>query len=227
VVAGSRIVASRLAERFRGNVPSIPLEVIYVRPDLREHVGVRVAKAINQALRTLDLPAFDYLLKVDADVLMKTDYLEKCVSLGADLVGLGPFMLVRVKPFLLLLRGKWPETPADDAYVMMAFKARGLRVAPCPPDLLVRRKGGARGSWRYYYLRGVDDWRVGFDPIRELFAVLWLIIRRRSMLPLFTLLGYLVALARGERMYEFGSTNLVSGLRHHVNVVKRLTRRRD
>jgi len=224
VAAGSRITANKLRELLRNEAMNIPVDIIYVRPDLREHVGIRVGKTINQALQLLNLHEIDYLLKIDADVLIKTDYLEKCVKMDADLVGLGPFMLIKAKPFFLLLKGRWPETPADDAYIAMAFRAGGLRVTRFPEGILVKRKGGATGSWRYYYLRGVDDWKVGFDPLREFMAVLWLIIRRRSMLPVFTLIAYIAAMLKGEKMYEFGVVNFTNGVRRYTHVVKRLTR---
>jgi len=84
-----------------------------------------------------------FLLKIDADVAMPLNYLESCLKLRADLVGLGPFMLVKMEPFLKLPSGRWPEVPTDDAYVMMCFKAAGLRIAPWPEGLLKRKAGGS------------------------------------------------------------------------------------
>ena len=125
------------------------VRVIYVKPELTEHVGVRVGKAINNVLNNIPLHKYDFLLKVDADIVMPLNYVERCLKLKADLVGLGPFMLVRMEPFLKLLSGRWPEVPTDDAYVMMCFKAAGLRIAPWLEGLVIKRKAG--GSWRYYY----------------------------------------------------------------------------
>jgi len=214
-------VGSRSLERFLAKI--LPLEgwsrkveVVYVRPDLREHVGVRAAKAINRALERANLRLYDYLLKVDADVLMPLDYVERCLLLGADLVGLGPFMLVRVKPFIRLLGGCWPEVPTDDAYVMMRFKAAGLKTAPCPEGLVLKKKAGS--GWKYYYYRGIFDFKIGFDPIKELFSIISLIMHRRTLLTLFTLVGYLTAIVKGERMYSFGRINLVK------SVIKKLTK---
>jgi hypothetical protein len=128
-----------------------------------------VGKAINHELNNIDLHKYDFLLKVDADVAMPLNYLEKCLKLEADLVGLGPFMLVKMEPFLKLLGGRWPEIPTDDAYVMMCFKAAGLRISPWPEGLVLKRK--AEGSWRYYYYRRIYDLKIGFDPINELFQL--------------------------------------------------------
>jgi len=81
------------------------------------------------------------LLKIDADVAMPLNYLKRCLKLGADLVGLGPFMLVKMEPFLKLLGGRWSEVPTDDAYIMMRFKAAELRIAPWPEELVLNKEG--------------------------------------------------------------------------------------
>jgi len=185
---------------------------------------VRVAKAINRALEQVNLHLYDYLLKVDADVLMPHDYVERCLRLGADLVGLGPFMLVRMKPFLRLLGGRWPEVPADDAYVAMRFRAAGLKVAPWPQRLPVSKMGG---NWRYYYYRGFTDFEVGFDPLREAYAVALLVLRRRTLLPAFTFLGYFCALLSGAKMRDFGRINFSEGLKRSAKGIAGLLKRRS
>lgn len=74
---------------------------MYVKPNMQEHVGVRVGKAINKALSTINLTKFDYILKLDADIILSRRYLEKSLNTRADLIGLGPFMLVKIKPFYI------------------------------------------------------------------------------------------------------------------------------
>lgn len=211
VVAGSSSLAKFLTNILSAEEGfSDKVKVIYMKPELAEHVGVRVGKAINRALNNIDLRKYDFLLKVDADVEMPLNYLERCLKLGADLVGLGPFMLVKMEPFLKLLSGRWPEVPTDDAYVMMRFKAAGLRIAPWPEGLVLKRKAG--GSWRYYYYRGIYDLKIGFDPIKELFSAISLVMHRRTLLPIFTLIGYLIAMIKGEQIYYFGKMNLVKSM---------------
>jgi glycosyltransferase involved in cell wall biosynthesis len=215
------VVGSSSLAKFLTNSLSIEedlsekVKVIYVKPELTEHVGVRVGKAINHALNNIDLHRYDFLLKIDADVVMPLNYLESCLKLRADLVGLGPFMLVKMEPFLKLLGGRWPEVPTDDAYVMMRFKAAGLRIAPWPEGLVLKRKAG--GSWRYYYYRGIYDLKIGFDPIEEFFSVISLMMHRRTLLPIFTLTGYLIAMTKGEQVYYFGKINLVKSMARRLS----------
>jgi len=69
----------------------------------------------------------------------------------ADLIGLGPFMLIKARPFMEFLSGKWSETPADDSYIRLFFIAKGLHAEPVPSCVTEVRRGGAYGTWRYYF----------------------------------------------------------------------------
>lgn len=197
IVSSSRVLYEFLSRHGKSSAM-----IFYVEPSLREHVGVRVGKAINYALRHFDLRDFDYLLKIDADVRLPPGYIKRCILLNADLVGMGPFMLVKTEPFLKYLDGKWPQTSADDAYIKLKFQSLGLKVYGELPGLVENRRRGG-GDWRYYYFRGIDDYRMGIDPILEAIIVLRLVRGRRRLLPLFTLLGYVAALVAGEERYDF------------------------
>ncbi|MEZ0346876.1 MAG: glycosyltransferase family A protein [Infirmifilum sp.] len=201
IVAGSRKleeIVSRWAGEFKGLV-----EVTYYRPDMMEHVGVRVGKALNYVFERENLQQYDYLLKLDADAVLREKCLEDCVNREADLIGLGYFMLIRMKSFLKVLGGRWPVTPGDDAYIAHAFRSLGLKVEPMPPDIIVLRKSGVGGNWRYYFYRGVDDYRAGINPIMMLKIVFRLSYKRRTLLPLFTLVGYVRALTGRVKRFEF------------------------
>jgi len=115
IATGSSSLEKFLVKTLNLKRFSSKIRVVYVRPELSEHVGVRVGKAINHALSRVDLRRYDFLLKIDVDTALPLDYVERFLKLEAVLVGLGPFMLVRMKPFLRLLNGRWPEVPADDA----------------------------------------------------------------------------------------------------------------
>jgi len=201
----------------------VKLEVEYVPPNPQEHIGVRVGKAINAAIERENLNLYDYLLKLDVDIkLPSNDYIEKCLKLDVDLTGLGHFMLIRMKPFLKLLNGKWPEVPTDDAYIMQVFKAAGLKVVSLPEGLILKSSGGARADWRYYYWRGIYDLKIGFDPFHEARAVIHLIKSRKRLLPIFTLLGYFMALLKGENFYDFGRIVFTTSIKHRMRVYSRL-----
>ncbi|MEM4474635.1 MAG: glycosyltransferase family A protein [Candidatus Bathyarchaeia archaeon] len=224
VVCGTRAIYNKVS-LLKGKLP-VPLEAIYVKPNMQEHVGVRVGKAINAALSTINLGEFNYILKLDADIILSRRCLEKSLGVSADLVGLGPFMLVNMKPFIYLLGGKWPETPADDSYICLSFISRGLKYEPLPQDVVVLKKGGVGGGWRYYFLRGVDDYRSGICPLRMFRIVLKLIRARRTLLPTFTFLGYLTALFKRKPFYSFAPIifrkSCTEGIFRRLKKLKRL-----
>ncbi|MEM1517437.1 MAG: glycosyltransferase family A protein, partial [Thermofilum sp.] len=178
-----------------------------------------VGKAINAARAGENLAKYHYLLKLDADVKLHPESLERHVSLGADLVGLGPFMLIKMEKFLSILGGRWPETPCDDGYILYSFTSRGAVFHPFSPDsVAVKRRGGALGSWRYYYLRGADDFRIGINPVTELRITLKLVKKRGSLHPVFTYLGYLTALAKRKEFYSFASVVFRETLRSECEI---------
>jgi hypothetical protein len=219
IVSGSRAMMLFIKQNVLNRVAcrGVDIELYHIPPDLKEHVGVRVGKAINAVLRREDLNLYDFILKIDADVrLLSDDYIERCLKLNADLVGLGYFMLIRTRAFLKLLNGRWPEVPTDDAYIMQVLKASGYRVKPLPPGLSLKRPGGV-GSWRYYYLRGIYDLKIGFDPFHEVYAVIHLIKSRRNFLPLFTLLGYFSAILKGEKIYNFGKNAFALSVKYRFS----------
>jgi len=211
IVAGSKNI-QRYLTNFISQRILIRTEVVYVRPDMREHLGVRVGKAINTVLEKEDLHSYDYILKMDSDVILHPRCLEKCVKKGADLIGLGPFMLVRIEPFIKVLAGRWPETPADDSYIRLAFIARGLKVEFMPPEVLEVRRAGKFGNWRYYFYRGIDDYRTGINPLSMCRIILKLIKGRRTLLPIFTLIGYFLALIMKKQRCDFAGVIFREGI---------------
>ncbi|MCX8170129.1 MAG: glycosyltransferase family 2 protein [Candidatus Methanomethyliaceae archaeon] len=79
IATGSRKV---LEECLRRGFDSV-----YLRPNLSEHVGIRMTKAMNFALKSLKLEDYDYILKVDDDVVLHPRFIEASILTGADCVG--------------------------------------------------------------------------------------------------------------------------------------------
>jgi len=211
IVSGSRHIQRYLMSTIVPHIP-IEMEAIYVMPDMQEHVGVRVGKAINTALKNENIKLYDYILKMDSDVILHPTCLEKCIKKDADLIGLGSFMLIKTKPFITILSGRWPEVPADDSYIRLAFTARGLKVEPTPPEVIEVRKGGTYGNWKYYFYRGFDNYRLGINPILMNYIVLRLMVERRTLLPVFAFVGYFVALIKQVEYFDFATTIFKTGL---------------
>ncbi|WP_288008125.1 glycosyltransferase family A protein [Thermofilum sp.] len=226
VISGSYVMTNFLKKKLsQGVFRDLPVAVYYVKPDMRRHVGERVGRAINFVLANEEVSKYEYILKIDADVRFASDYfLERCLRQKADVIGIGYFMLIRTEPFLKILGGKWPEIPTDDAFIVQAFKVCGRKVSSIPHGLTLERQGGALGGWKYYFYRGIYDLKIGFNPIKETIAVIFLVIHRKSLLPFLTLIGYFVAIVRGEAFYVFGRIAFIDSVKTlFYRIFKRIT----
>jgi len=112
-------------------------------------------------------------------------------------------MLIRMKTFIKILDGKWPETPADDVYISIKLCCFGSKVEQWPQDIRLKREGEISGCWTHYYLRDKDYFKLGIEPFHELRNVFHLVKDRRTLLPIFTLIGYLIVLITRAKFYEF------------------------
>lgn len=137
VAVGSWILYCRLTSiaKFKG------VEYVYVKPDFSEPTGVRVAKALNHLLSRESIREYNYLLRVDADVILPQFFLEANLKLDADYVGrAGYAMLLKVDTFIKFF-GKFPEIPAEDSYIGLKLIAYSANVKPyaLPPILREKR----------------------------------------------------------------------------------------
>lgn len=190
VVAGTTRVYRESKERG--------IETVFVKPNLTEHIGIRVSKAMNVAIRTLNinLNEYDYLLKVDDDVVLPPDFIERCILEGADCVGgSGYAELFKMKTFIELFGGSFPEVVSDDTFreFLVMVSNRKFSKWPVKPIMRLKKKHG----WRYYYELGYDRYKLGYDPIHIIFHL------RHGKMYLFYVAGYFVSLLRREKRYHF------------------------
>jgi len=99
--------------------------------------------------------------------------------------------------------------------------ARGLKIEPMPPEVIVTREGGRYGNWRYYFYRGVDEYRTGIDPIAISIITFRLIKRRKSLLPVFTFIGYLLALITQKERFDFAPIIFKTGLLSKISRIRK------
>ncbi|MEM0004704.1 MAG: glycosyltransferase family A protein [Desulfurococcaceae archaeon] len=91
-------------------------------------VPVRVGFSFNMALRLTgeEVSRYEYLFKVDGDVVLPRDYLKSIISLNPLLAGYWQAMLISTKFFRVVLKGVYPMNYCDDSYIMAAAIARGI-----------------------------------------------------------------------------------------------------
>ncbi len=195
VAVGSRALYQKLIQKYAHAAEHV--EFVYVRPNLRDPLGKRVAAALNRALSGVRLETYDYLLKVDADAVLPESFIEENLKAGAECVGKSGYaMLLKMDCFIKSFGGRFAEVGAEDSYVMLKLLSEGRSVKPwvLPPKL--KRRSGARHSWRYFFARGMELYKLGYEPVHVVETV------RHDIGNLFTVVGYVTALLRRVERYD-------------------------
>jgi len=193
VAVGSKLLYRRLAEANLDNV-----EYVYVKPNFRDPVGKRVAAALNVALSKVRLGDYDYLLRVDADTTLPCRFLEENLKADVDCVGrAGYAMLIKMDSFIKYFNGRFVEIGSEDSYIVLKLLSQGRDVISwmLPPRL--KRMSGVHHPWRYYFVRGVEMYKLGYEPFHVLRTLL------HDIRSLFMVLGYFICMLRRVERYEF------------------------
>lgn len=174
------------------------VEIFYVKPDYQDPLGKRIATALNRALSMVNLTSYDYLLRVDADTVLPERFIEENLKVNADYVGkAGYAMLLKMSCFLRVFKGQFAEVGAEDTYTGLKLLSQGFSVLSwaLPPKL--KRRSGAHHIWRYYFTRGIEMYKLGYEPVHVAEFI------RHDIRNIFTILGYFTAIAKGVKRYDF------------------------
>jgi len=164
VVVGSKSLYDKLACANTGSV-----EYFYLKPNFSQPLGKRVGAAINFAFSKQVLQEYDYILKVDAEVILPADFIKINLTNMPDFIGTGgSAMLFKTYAFLKAVGGKYPEVFADDTYLGSKFLYEGFTYKRwlCDPQFKSRRKG--HHSYKHELERGVEWYKLGYEPIHVL-----------------------------------------------------------
>lgn len=90
-------------------------------------VPIRVAHSFNTALKLSqeNIYEYDYLFKVDGDVVLPPDYLAYLTSSKPIVAGFGPALLISTRFFKCALRETYPINYCDDGYILALAIAIG------------------------------------------------------------------------------------------------------
>jgi glycosyltransferase involved in cell wall biosynthesis len=173
-------------------------EYVYVRPNFRDPLGKRVATALNQALSTINLKEYEWLLRVDADTLLPCRFLEENLDANADCVGrAGYAMLLKTESFEKFFNGRFVEVAAEDSYVILKLLSVGRVVKRWKSQPLIKKR--KHHEWRYYYVKGIEMYKLGYEPLHVIETMF------HDIKNVFTLLGYFIALVKKCGRYEFAN----------------------
>ena len=172
----------------------------------------RVSRALNYGLDRVNLVEYDYILRVDADTVLTPDFLEKSLVGQPDLVGNGGYaLLIKVKPFLELMGGKFHPL-SDDSYLIFKFKMEGKRVRAINDYLLETRLH--KHSKKDALFMGEIFYRIGYEPIHMFGFIFTKYLHSRNVNRRFEgdaigynvwwiVAGYMVTFLRHEPKFDF------------------------
>jgi hypothetical protein len=201
------IVAAYPSACIKIKFKNLKVENIIVPPDLSLTVGERVGIALTIAFKRYDISRYDYILKLDSDVLFNEHFIEDNIKSGYDLVGGGSAMLIKSSIFLKIFDLKWPISAIDDAYVIEAFKAKGYKVlewnwASKPISLRSSHFSIARR-----FRAGIEMYRCGIPFVNLLYRVLLFILRYPKLIhtAMAMIIGFVIAPLIKRRKYDIAS----------------------
>jgi MoaA/NifB/PqqE/SkfB family radical SAM enzyme len=186
-------------------------------PDLSE----RISALLNDGLADINLEKYDYILRVDGDTTIPQDFVELNLKGKPDLVGWGFAQLIKTKPFLKYMNGKFYKHH-DDSYLHYKFKMHNLKVLEYATQPKASRPSGKHHGYKYFIYKGYHQYRFGWEPLHTLENVM------REPYKVFYTLGYFLALLKRESLYptaQYTRRYQFRGLfkwNHIKNLLKRL-----
>ena len=160
------------AEPIRAEVPNI---VVTTRKEWL--LPVRVGFSVNVALRMIhekngiSLRDFDYIFKVDSDLLLPRDYVYSLTSRRAIVGGVGAALLISVPFFMKATGGKYPINYCDDGYIFALSVSKGIwpvsyhaKKLLVPPVIF---------DYKREFAYGVEYYKWGLSPIMLLMVLIF------------------------------------------------------
>ena len=158
----------------------------------------KISKILNGMIEFVRIEKFDYILRVDADVILPQNFIEKNLESGTHAMGYGYAQLIDVKSFIKCMNGKFnPEH--DDGYIIEKFKFCGI---PASWDyvikpILKREMGNHQGSG-WFFAQGELKYKYGWEPVSlGIYA-----FRNFSVYTFFEVLGFFNALFRRKKRFD-------------------------
>jgi hypothetical protein len=183
---------------------SVEMLVVFPKKVVGKTVSQKVSRVLNEGLSHIKLEDFDYILRVDCDTILPADFLEENLKGEPDLCGdAGHAMLIKVKPFLDVMKGKFHPL-SDDSYTCYKFMKEGCKFVKRRVEPIKTRQMGLHHGTSYFakpghqnilyfYNRGKGMHRLGYEPFHVLGRL------RYSIWNVFAVFGYFTALIKREK----------------------------
>jgi len=177
------------------------ISCIVVSPNLSLSVGERVGIALTIAFKKMKIDEYDYVIKLDDDVLFDEKFVEDNIDADYDLVGYRGAMILKSKRVIEILDGRWIPSPLDDALVIDVFRAKGCKILPWtwvhPPLYMKEPKDTFRRGIRF----GIELYRMGYPFMNLVLSIPYNATKRRMEIHVLMgiLIGYIITHMRREK----------------------------
>lgn len=211
------ITCGTLQSILNQTVPVTELLVI-TEKSYKKDVARRVSEVVNRALVKVSLEEYDYILRVDSYVILPENYLELNLAIEPDIMGYGTTQIIKVKPFLKLMNGRF-HPDQDDTYIRDKFAVAGYRVcAPLVKSKSGRPIGATHGLLNYQFMRGESLYRIGYTPLHIIFGL------TPTVEDLVRAIGYFKTLFMLKKRFDCSNVRLYNQLQTLKNPRKMLSR---
>lgn len=160
-------------------------------------IGQQVSFILNEGLSRICLDDYDYLLRVDCDTMLRSDFLAVALRGFPDLYGdVGYAMLIKISTFKRLMQGKFNEV-SDDTYIFHKFRVEGTKTVKLDKTLVQTRPWRSNKTNNMHC--GEMYYRIGYEPLH----ILMLLRNPGLKMMVYVVLGYFCALLRGLPKFDF------------------------
>jgi len=175
-----------------------PVKMIAILPQKVEGktVAEKVSKVLNEGLSHIKIDDFDYILRVDGDVILPPNFLEENLKEEPDLCGTAGYaMLIKVSTFKRVAAKKF-HPKSDDSYIRYKFMKERCKTIKYRVKPILLRKSGRHHGVNYFLNRGKSMYRLGYEPFHVLASV------RFTPWNVFAFFGYLTCLIKHEKRFD-------------------------
>ena len=205
----SEVKIDTLQSIFAQTVQVEPTIILTERIKTKLPFPAKMSLLLNGMLEYVRLEEFDYLLRVDGDTVLPSNFVEAHINAGFDAVGCGFAQLIRVKPFMEFMGGMF-HPDHDDGYIIEKFSYVGLKSSwRYLVEPTVNRAPGLHQGSSWYKAQGELKYRYGKEPLE--FGLY--LLRHYCPFTIFELAGYFSALLRGKPRFDVADRVLYRQLR--------------
>jgi len=160
---------------------------------------VKVATALNEGLKQVNLDNYDYILRMDGHTILPLNFIQYALNKQCDMFGNVCYaMLIKTSVFQKLMGGYFhPES--DETYLTHKFTIEGYTVSGYD-DLTVKHPKNPHGKLDHNWT-GQILYRLGYEPLH----ILHIILRNPNWISLYVAQGYFIALIARKRKFDVAS----------------------